>query len=174
MLSPFPAASRRLTFSPVTEADFPALLTVYSSNPDYMEMSEGTRIVSLETVEKDHRENLELPDSFSVAIREQGSADIIGISQFILRNPNDGFPWLGLIMLHSARQQHGYAREFMETLIEWYRENGYEELRLGVLEKNRKVVPFYERLGFFTYEVKQSEKLGRVICMARKLTGGDQ
>jgi RimJ/RimL family protein N-acetyltransferase len=169
MLTPFPAESTRLTFAPVTEADFPELLDVYNSNPDYMEMAEGSRTVTLETVEKDHREHLAFADSFSFAIREKGSSTVIGISQFILCNPNDGFPWLGLIMLHSAKHKYGYGREFMEVLIDWYRENGYPELRLGVLEKNLSVVPFYERLGFSVYERKETKKLGRVTCMTRRI-----
>jgi len=169
MLTPFPAETARLTFAPVTEADFPELLSVYNSNPDYLEIAEGARTVSLETVEKDHREHLAYADAHHFTMREKESSAVIGISQFILCNPNDGFPWLGLIMLHSSRQKRGYAREFMEVLLDWIRVNGYPELRLGVLERNRSVVPFYERLGFFIYETKETQKLGRVICMTRKL-----
>ncbi|MCE0451956.1 GNAT family N-acetyltransferase [Brevibacillus sp. AF8] len=161
----FPDHSARLVFQPVTEHDFPELLTVYNSNPDYMEFAFGKRVVTLQTVEDDHQDNLAFADSYSFSIREVHGTEIIGIAQFILRNPRDGQPWLGLIMLHSAYQSHGYAREFLDTLIAWYRENGYTSLHLAVLEKNSRVVPFYERYGFAVYEERETEKIGRVICM---------
>ncbi|EJL23798.1 GNAT family N-acetyltransferase [Brevibacillus sp. BC25] len=163
--TPFPAHSARLVFHPVTEHDFPELLAVYNSNPDYMEFAFGQRVVTLQTVADDHQDNLAFADSYSFSIREVHGAEIIGIAQFILRNPRDGHPWLGLIMLHSAYQSHGYAREFLDTLIAWYRENGYTSLHLAVLEKNSRVVPFYEKYGFVLYEERETEKHGRVICM---------
>lgn len=36
---------------------------------------------------------------------------------------------------------------------------------LYLLEKNSRVVPFYEKNGFVVYEKRETEKLGRVICM---------
>lgn len=51
-------------------------------------------------------------------------------------------------------------------MIAWYKENGYTSLHLGVLDKNRGVVPFYEKCGFRVYEERMTEKLGLVICMA--------
>ncbi|MED1784870.1 GNAT family N-acetyltransferase [Brevibacillus fortis] len=164
--TPFPAHSARLVFQPVTEHDFPELLTVYNSNPDYMEFAFGQRVVTLQTVADDHQDNLKFADSYSFSIREVHGTEIIGIAQFILCNPRDGHPWLGLIMLHSEYQSHGYAKEFLDTLLSWYQENGYTSLHLAVLEKNKRVIPFYEKYGFVAYEEREHEKLGLVICMA--------
>lgn len=166
MPTPFPRASRRLAFTPVTERDFPALLDVYNSNPDFMEYSFGQRTVPVEVVAQDHAENLTFADSYSYCLREASSHSLIGIAQFILKNPRDGHPWLGLIMIDSRAQGRGYAKEFLDCLIAWYRENGYTSLHLAVLEKNQAVVPLYEAYGFATYEERVSDKLGRVFCMA--------
>lgn len=162
----FIPSSKRLHFSPVTPADFAELLAVYNSNPDYMEYAFGKRAVTVQEIEADHLENLALEDSYSVALRESANGNIIGIAQFILCNPRDKQPWLGLIMLHSDCQGKGYAKEFLDCLIDWYRENGYTSLHLAVLATNSKVVPFYEKYGFTAYEERKHERLGRVICMA--------
>ena len=171
MLTPFPAQSLRLSYEPATPDDFPELLDVYNSNPDYMEWAYGKRVVTLETVKQDHDDNLALDDSYSVSIRDADTRSLIGISQFILRNPRDGHPWLGLIMLHANSQGKGYATEFLDTLISWYAENGYSSLHLAVLEKNRKVMPFYEKYGFRFYEERMTEAYGRVFCMQYPIAG---
>ncbi|MED4754364.1 GNAT family N-acetyltransferase [Brevibacillus choshinensis] len=168
MPTPFPAASSRLVYSPVLESDFSELLHVYNSNPDFMEYSYGQRFVTVEIVEQDHADNMAFAfaNSYSYCLREASSHSLIGIAQFILNNPRDGHPWLGLIMIDSRAQGKGYAKEFLDGLIDWYRENGYTSLHLAVLEKNQAVVPFYETYGFVPYEERVTEKLGRVICMA--------
>lgn len=165
-LTPFPKSSAHLLYTPVCEKDFAELLSVYNSNPDYMEYAYGQREVTIQTVEMDHQENLGFADSFCFCLREATDGSIVGIAQFILCNPRDGHPWLGLIMLHSRAKKKGYAKEFLEQLIRWYQENGYSSLHLGVLAKNGHVVPFYEKCGFHVYEERETEKLGRVICLS--------
>ncbi|MGG1660448.1 N-acetyltransferase family protein [Brevibacillus sp. NRS-1366] len=165
-LTPFSRSSARLFYTPVCEKDFVELLLVYNSNPDYMEYANGQRQVTIQTVLEDHEENLSFADSYAFCLREATGGAIVGIAQFILCNPRDGHPWLGLIMLHSRYQKKGYAKEFLDHLIRWYQENGYHCLHLGVLAKNQRVVPFYEKYGFRVYEERETEKLGRVICMS--------
>lgn len=169
MPTPFPASSRRLLYAPVTAGDFPALLDIYNSNPDYLEYAYGQRSVSIDTVLQDHAENAALTDAYSYGLRTASGHSLIGVAQFILQNPRDGHPWLGLLMIARQAQGRGYAKEFLDCLIHWYRENGYTSLHLGVLEKNQAVVPFYESCGFAVYEERFSEKLGRVICMAHPI-----
>lgn len=166
MTTPFPTESQQLRYTQTTEADFPQLLEVYNSNPFYMEISEGKPVLTLDDVRRDFHDNASFEHNYAISIRQKQAEQIIGLAQFILNNPRDSKPWLGLLIVHQAKQGEGIAKEFMQTLKDWYRENGYEELRLGVLEKNIKVQPFYEKLGFVQYEVRETEKLGRVICLS--------
>lgn len=165
MPTPFPDSSKRLLYAPVEEREFDELLALYNSNPDYMECAFGKRTVTREAVEMDHADNLAFDYAYSLTMRTHAHRELVGIAQFILRNPRDGHPWLGLIMLHKNHQGKGYAREFLDTLIGWYRENGYASLHLGVLAGNQAVVPFYESYGFRLYEERITDKLGRVLCM---------
>lgn len=166
----FPDSSKRLEFRLVTEKDFEDLVEVYNSNPVYLEISEGTPKITVEAVKRDHEESLSFENGYSVAIREKGASKVIGVAQFIQRNPRDNNPWLGLIMLHKEKQKLGYAREFFEILLTWYQDNGFSSLHLGVLEKNQEVIPFYERIGFVRYGERETPKLGKVICMSLEMT----
>lgn len=165
----FPDSSERLEFSKITENDFEQLVEVYNSNPAYMEIAEGTAEITEDVVKRDHEESMSFENGYSVAIREKGASKVIGVAQFILRNPRDDHPWLGFIMLHKDKQKAGYAREFLVVLLGWYKANGFTSLHLGVLESNQAVIPFYEGIGFVRYEERETPKLGKVICMCYSL-----
>ena len=51
-------------------------------------------------------------------------------------NPNDGAPWVGLVMVHAAHQRSGLAAEALHGLAEHGREHGWTRLREGVIEGN--------------------------------------
>lgn len=167
--TPFPKESSRLSFDDMREEDFGDLLQLFNSVPDYMEIAEGKRVVTMEEVKRNYLENQEMADSYTITIREKGRSQVIGYAQFILNNPRDNNPWLGLIMIHQEKQKLGYAAEFLQRLLVWYKENGYTSLHLGVMEKNAQVLPFYEKLGFRRYTIKESDKLGRVFCLSYDL-----
>ncbi|MET3292722.1 GNAT family N-acetyltransferase [Brevibacillus fluminis] len=170
MSTPFPTQSARLRYSPLHESDFPALLKIYNSNPDFMEMSEGSRTVTIETVEKDDLETRSLPFSHCIGIWEQAGDRLVGLMHFTLQNPSDKNPWLGLLMIHREKQQHGFAREALSVLHDWLRENEHTTLHLAVLEQNQRVVPFYQSCGYESYEWRETPALGKVLCMAKRLS----
>jgi len=35
----------------------------------------------------------------------------------LMKNPNDGYPWLGLLQIHKDAQGHGYGNEVMDYFI---------------------------------------------------------
>jgi len=170
MITAFPQKSSTLTYRSTTSADVPQLVEVYNSNPFFMEVSEGKSAVTSLEVARDLEENQAMPGSYSISVCEMQTDRVIGILQFILKNPRDGHPWLGLLMIHQEKQGRGMAAECLHTLIAWYRENGFSSLHLGVLEKNERVVPFYEKHGFVRYELRATERMGNVICMSRDLS----
>lgn len=165
----FPQESERLTYQPINENDMEQLGGIYNSNPFYLEISERKPQITLEEVRKEYLENRTCENEYTIGIREKEEQKLIGVAKFILCNPHDNNPWLGLLMLHKEKQNRGFAKEFLNTLINWYRENGYVSLHLGVLEKNQSVIPFYEKCGFVTYEERDTKKYGKVFCMSRSL-----
>jgi RimJ/RimL family protein N-acetyltransferase len=165
----FPQNSDRLQFQAVTLENLNDLVPVYNSNPFYLQASTGESVVSIEEIRKDWEENNDYEGSYSLMMREKATGEIVGLAQFILQNPRDNNPWLGLLMIHKEKQGLGYGREFLEVLMSWLAKNGYSSLHLGVLTKNDLVVPFYEKLGFMPYEIRTSQRGDETICMKKRL-----
>jgi RimJ/RimL family protein N-acetyltransferase len=67
-------------------------------------------------------------------LRDDGAC--VGVLDWMDENPNDGAPWLGLIMIHADRQHLGLAGEAVAGLAEHGRAAGWTRLREGVLEGN--------------------------------------
>jgi RimJ/RimL family protein N-acetyltransferase len=165
--TPFPVETARLALAPVTAADLPALLPVYNSNPFFLKLAEGKPEVTLEDLARDF-EDRGREGAHHVLLRTRDGATV-GVVQVLEENPNDGRAWLGLLVLHAEWQRRGLAREVVEALSRWLRDNGRDELRLGVLGKNARVVAAWAALGFRGLDVIESERWGRVIRMARAL-----
>jgi RimJ/RimL family protein N-acetyltransferase len=51
-------------------------------------------------------------------------------------NPNDGTPWVGLVMIHAGHQRRGLAAEAIAGLAEHGRAVGWPRLREGVIDGN--------------------------------------
>lgn len=166
MTTNFPRASERLEFEIATAAHFADLLEVYNSNSFFMKLNFGKEQVTIAEVENDHQENEAYACSYAMVMCERGTKKVVGLAHWLLNNPRDGYPWLGLIMLHKEKQGFGYAKEFLDVLRGWYVENGYRHLRLAILQDNAQILPFYEKYGFRIYDTKEIERYGTVICLS--------
>ena len=169
MPTPFPAATARLILAPVSANDLPALLPVYNSNPFFLKLSEGKAAVTLDDLVRDHDQHGEQEGAHHVLLRLREGGGVIGVVQVLEENPRDGRAWLGLAVIHRDHQHRGLAREAVDAIAAWLRENGRDELRLGVLGKNARVVPAWAALGFRALDVVDSPRWGRVIRMTRAL-----
>ncbi|MGD8190136.1 N-acetyltransferase family protein [Brevibacillus ginsengisoli] len=166
--------SERMIFTTVRPEDISKLMDIHNSNPFYNLVSTGKLEVTQEEIEEDLNCNTEFSDSYSILLIEKNSGELIGHSQFITCNPRDNKPWLGLIITHKDQQGKGYAREFIEVLVSWLEDRGFDELHLAVLEKNEKVLPFYHQLGFAYYETRVTEKYGPARCLKRVFKGSSK
>jgi RimJ/RimL family protein N-acetyltransferase len=158
-----------LTFREVTADDLPALLPVYLSNPDFVAMNEGSRGTSgyfdLEMFRRDWWVQRMMPGSHWLGIYLTSSGEAVGQANFLEENPDDGYPWLGLLMIAADHQGRGLGREAFERLAEHSRvEYGWAALRLGVRPANVAALGFWEHLGF-----EVVERRARAIILQRAL-----
>jgi ribosomal protein S18 acetylase RimI-like enzyme len=72
---------------------------------------------------------------------------VVGTAALLVPHP-DGHPWLGLLILEAARQGQGLGSEAALGIESALGGEGWSELRLGVLESNAHVLPFWQRLGY--------------------------
>lgn len=166
-LTTFPKHSQRLNFEPVTEENLDQLLPVYNSNPFFNHLSLQKSKVDREFLLEELEENKMFDIHYERIISLIDTHEIVGVAHWIIENPNDHKPWLGLLIIHQAMQNKGYGREFIEVLISWLKENGFSSLRLGVLKDNTPVLPFYHSLNFTIVKEVTTDKHGQVIVMEK-------
>ncbi|WP_068620875.1 GNAT family N-acetyltransferase [Paenibacillus tuaregi] len=92
--------------------------------------------------------------------------EYIGVMDWIMENPNDGYPWLGLLAIHKQFQRKGYARQALARYCELMRERGVSSFRIGVLVDNEPAQQFWTRMGF--REVKNGKMGEKPIIIYEK------
>ena len=130
----------RLTAAEVTEDDIAELLAVHLSNQAYLDLTEGSGGIAgaydRGMLERDLMMSAMTPGRHTCVLRLRAGGACVGVLDWMDENPNDGAPWVGLVMVHAAHQRSGLAAEALRGLAEHGREQGWTRLREGVIEGN--------------------------------------
>lgn len=121
----------------------PIELEIMNSQPEFNLLSVGKEQLTEKEILEEHEEELEKE---RYLIEENGK--YIGILEFIMRNPKDEKPWLGLLIIHKAWTKQSYAQQAFDTYIGIMKERNVKEVRLGCLEGNDPGQRFWDRNGF--------------------------
>lgn len=145
--------SKRLRIREAEPDDLPALLPVYLSNPEFVAMNEGSRgeqgYYDLAMFQRDWQVQRMLPGGHVLGIYLEQTGEPVGQANYLEENPDDGMPWLGLLMIARGSQRQGLGAEAFHRLAAYFRERyGWPVLRLGVLKQNGPALAFWERLDF--------------------------
>ena len=126
----------RLTAAEVTEDDIAELLEVHLSNQAYLDLTEGSGGIAgaydRGMLERDLMMSAMTPGRHTCVLRLRAGGACVGVLDWMDENPNDGAPWVGLVMVHAAHQRSGLAAEALHGLAEHGREQGWTRLREGV------------------------------------------
>ena len=105
----------RLTAAEVSEDDIAELLDVHLSNQAYLDLTEGSAGVAgaydRGMLERDLAMSAMTPGRHTCALRLRQRGTCVGVLDWIDENPNDGAPWIGLVMVHAGHQrtQRGFC-----------------------------------------------------------------
>jgi RimJ/RimL family protein N-acetyltransferase len=157
--------------SPVTEADLPLLLEVFQSNPRYLEWNEGGEY-DLEMLRGDWESARTAEGRNMLALRDRETGELVGVIEYLEVNPDDGHPWIGLIMVGSERQREGLAGEAVLAVCDHVHLNWASPMRLGVIDENQAGLALASSLGFERYgETVQGLGGGerRLVLVQRRL-----
>ncbi|WP_435168614.1 GNAT family N-acetyltransferase [Paenibacillus glycanilyticus] len=154
--------SLNIQFVPVEPADLDTVQDIVNSNADYNRMENGRP-------ERSREELLEQlsPDQHSLMIRLDGRA--IGLLQYLDRNPKDGYPWLGLLMIHEELKGRGYGKAAYVAFAQRLRQEGKQSVRIGVIPENEPAKRFWSSLGFQYYATKVANIGIEVECYEKAL-----
>ncbi|WP_232697755.1 GNAT family N-acetyltransferase [Brevibacillus daliensis] len=159
-----------LLINTLKENELPKALHIYNSNPAYNEWTNGDPSLTLHDLTHEYEKMSKLPTGHWLAIRHQDQ--LIGISHILLENPNDHKSWIGLLMIDSDHQRHGYGKKAFLMIEEYFRSLGKETLHIGVILSNEKAFSFWSQLGFEQYRQVTADvgtQTQPVMCMAKFL-----
>jgi RimJ/RimL family protein N-acetyltransferase len=143
--------TERLDVRGVEEADIDGLLAVYLSNPQVTAVTEGSGgepgHYDRDMLERDlwMSELDEARHTVGLFLREGGTC--VGVIDWLDRNPDDGSPWIGLVMVHGDHQRRGYGREAVLGLLELGRTQGWTRVRAAAIADDAATRGLYEAVG---------------------------
>jgi ribosomal protein S18 acetylase RimI-like enzyme len=150
------------TFEKVTEETLYIAEEIIHSNKEFNKLENGRETRTIEEIKSE----LMAAETETYFIKLDDT--YIGIIDFLEKNPKDGFPWLGLLMIHFDYQGYGFGSQAYLLFEELLKERKIHSLRLAVLKQNEKGKRFWNSLGFQFYEVKPY-KQNIVECMQKEL-----
>lgn len=154
--------TRRLLISPVgSDADPDEFLAIFNSNPDYLEASEGKRRYSRGDAESYLFAETAREHGRCLAIRRRNDGRLVGTAALVVPHP-DGYPWIGLLIIDGDRQRKGFGREAALAIEAALAEEGWREVRLGVLTRNEQALPFWQGGGYSI--VRQADSSTGLPC----------
>ena len=131
----------RLRATEVTEDDITELLEVHHSNQAYLDLTEGSGgaagTYDRGMLERDLQMSAITDGRHTCILRLREGGTRVGLLDWMDENPNDGSPWIGLVMIHADHQRRGLAAETIRGLAEHGRAAGWTRLREGVIDGNK-------------------------------------
>lgn len=128
------------------------IVEITNSNPDYNQIENGISTRSIDEIKKEYFDTSNQSETYFIKLDDT----YIGLIDFLEHNPRDGFPWLGLLMIHRDYQGYGFGSNAFILFEENIKIKGIPSIRLGILPKNASAKSFWKSHGFDYVENKTS------------------
>lgn len=150
-----------ITWEPCSNNTILTELDIMNSNPDFNLLSEGKEQLSEQDILHEHKATF-AKERYLVQYESQA----VGILDFMMLNPKDQTPWLGLLAIHQQHQQQGIGVKVYLHYESLMKQRGIPKVRLGCLKDNRKGFKFWSKMGFST--IKEVEYNGKPLYVMEK------
>ena len=154
-----------LDFQPVTSERLEVLKEIVNSNNEYNLLSEGHAVLSDAEILEMYESSKRL-GAVTCFVVYDGCP--VGVIDYLMENPSDNMPWLGLLMIHAQHQRKGFAIEALKKYECLMRNEGLMKVRLGVIKGNNRALNFWINRGFIFYHEKLGDKF-MVMCFEKEL-----
>ncbi|WP_164515148.1 GNAT family N-acetyltransferase [Paenibacillus lentus] len=118
--------------------------SILNSDPYYNRIAKDKEILTMKEIKAEIHESLELGVE-RYLLKEEG--EYVGILEILMRNPNDGYTWLGLLEIKKEHQGKGYGYKALNLFYDMMRVRQVERFRLGVISENKPGHRFWRRQG---------------------------
>ncbi|MFF7362118.1 GNAT family N-acetyltransferase [Streptomyces sp. NPDC008125] len=156
-------------FSPQEIAE---LVDLHTSNPDYCRSAGeyDPDDIRPDRVEADLRAEAGA-EGCEVLLARDERGRLAGLLCLLDRHPQDGLPWIGLLMVHGDFRRKGIGRSLAGMVEERFGGEGREGVRLAVLENNPTALGFWSALGWREIDRRPDREYGRpCVVMHKQLT----
>lgn len=122
-----------------------AEIEIMNSQPEYNLLADGKEVLDEDDLLEEQEEKKELgKERYLIKVGNR----LVGIMDFIMENPRDQKPWLGLMIIHRNWTRKSYGAAALAMYEEMMRERGIKEIRLGCLTDNTTGMAFWEKHKF--------------------------
>ncbi|WP_405918123.1 GNAT family N-acetyltransferase [Streptomyces sp. NBC_00728] len=164
-----PLSLAPLRFSP---EEIAGVVGLYASNPEYCRAAGeyGPERIPADRVEADLRVEAETAGC-EVLLARDALDRIVGLLCLLDPHPVDGYPWIGLLLVHGSLHGQGNGRLLAEQAEARFRREGRDGIRLAVLENNPAALAFWSCLGWREIDRRTDRQYGRpCVVMHKQLT----
>lgn len=152
-----------MSFEEVKKESLYIALEMINSNSEYNIYENGKEARTFADMEKEFLN----PNSTSAFIKLDDT--YIGIIDYLIENPRDHYPWLGLLLLHGDYQGYGFGAQAFAVYENEMLKRGKKTVRIGVLKENTKAQRFWESLGFIYYNTATTQNGSGIFCYEKQI-----
>ncbi|PEL06496.1 N-acetyltransferase [Bacillus sp. AFS017336] len=153
-----------ITFEKITQDLIEVIEEITNSNQSYNLMENGRLTRTKEELMNEYFDSSTQTETYFIKLDDT----YIGLVDFLKLNPKDGFPWLGLLMIHNDYQGYGFGTNAFLLFEELLLKRSIHGLRLGVLLSNQQAKSFWQSQGF-TYVENRTNADGIEVEVYEKL-----
>jgi GNAT superfamily N-acetyltransferase len=150
-------------FEEVTKETLYIALEIVNSNQSYNVFENEIPTRTLSDIEDEFMN----PNTTSVFIKLEDT--YIGVIDYLMENPKDNCPWLGLLMIHGDYQGFGFGAQAYALYENEMRKRGVKSVRLGVLSENLKAIQFWNSLGFLYIKTESNHNCKKILFFEKIL-----
>ncbi|SNR91696.1 Acetyltransferase (GNAT) domain-containing protein [Anaerovirgula multivorans] len=152
-----------INFQLITEDLLEFVLEILNSNSYYNILENGNPLRSIEEARSEFLN--QATDSYLIILGNK----YVGIIDFLKNNPKDNCPWIGLLMIHGDYHSMGYGKKVYVSFEEKLKQQNFDNIRIGILQKNVGAKKYWASLGFKFYKNGQCQ--GKLVeCFEKRLT----
>ncbi|MFE4695465.1 GNAT family N-acetyltransferase [Streptomyces sp. NPDC056738] len=142
---------------------------IYASNPEYYRSSGeyDPEHIAPDHIEADLREEAG-GEGGHVLLARDAEGRAVGLVCLLDRHPTDGYPWIGLLIVHGDQRRRGIGRLLVAAVKDRFRRQGRDGLRIAVLENNPSASAFWSALGWQEIDRRRDIQWGRPCIVMHK------
>ncbi|MDP4105385.1 MAG: GNAT family N-acetyltransferase [Bacillota bacterium] len=152
-----------INFEVITLENLYIAAEIINSNPEYNVIENGRET----RTEKDMIGEFLHSNSFSLLVKADDT--YIGVIDYLMENPKNRTPWLGLLMIHGDYHGFGFGSQSYKHFETELVNRGTNRILLGVIKENKKAHDFWLSLGFSYYNTVISKNQKEIICYEKVL-----